>query len=100
MIIAREIESDPSVLIAAQPTRGLDIGAAQFVHQQLIAMAEKGIGVLLLSADLDELLAICHRFVVLYEGAIVGTLSAEEANREKLGLLMAGQSLASAGQSA
>lgn len=94
VIIAREINANPSVLIAAQPTRGLDIGAAHFVHEQLLDMRDKDMGVLLFSADLDELLSICDRFVVMYAGKIVGTLTVNEATREKLGLLMAGQSIA------
>lgn len=91
VVIARELALDPKVLVAAQPTRGLDVGAAGFVQEQLLALRAQGIGILLLSADLDELLAICDRFLVIYEGRIVGELAAEEATREQLGLLMAGK---------
>ena len=91
VIIARELTTNPRVLVAAQPTRGLDVGAAGFVHEQLLDLRSQGVGVLLLSADLDELLAICDRFVVLFNGQIAGELSTDEATRERLGLLMAGR---------
>ncbi len=90
VVIARELADNPLVLIAAQPTRGLDIGAATFVHEQLLQLRAAGCGILLLSADLDELLAMCDRFLVLYEGQIIGQLNAEDATREELGALMAG----------
>jgi ABC-type uncharacterized transport system ATPase subunit len=91
VIIARELTTNPRVLVAAQPTRGLDVGAAGFVHEQLLDLRSQGVGVLLLSADLDELLAICDRFVVLFNGQVAGELNADEATRERLGLLMAGR---------
>ena len=91
IVIARELASTPKVLVAAQPTRGLDVGAARFVHEQMMTLRKDGVGILLISADLDELLAICDRFIVLYEGRIIGALSAEEATREGLGMLMAGR---------
>ena len=91
VVIARELANSPRLLIAAQPTRGLDVGAARFVHEQMLELREQGTGILLVSADLDELLALCDRYVVLYEGRIVGQLAASEASREQLGLLMAGR---------
>lgn len=91
VVIARELAHAPKVLIAAQPTRGLDVGAAEFVHEQLLDIRNKGIGILLLSADLDELLAICDRFLVIFEGRIIGNLEADAASREQLGMLMAGR---------
>lgn len=86
LVIARELAGDPAVVLAAQPTRGVDIGAAEFVHGQLRAARDRGAAVLLISADLDELLALADRIVVLYEGAIVG----ESLDEAELGLLMAG----------
>ncbi len=92
-VIARELAEMPRVLIAAQPTRGLDVAAARFVHEQLLARRGAGLAILLLSADLDELLLLCDRFLILYAGQIIGALDAAEATRDQLGLLMAGQSL-------
>ena len=92
-VIARELALQPRALIAAQPTRGLDVGAARYVHEQLLALRAAGLAILLISADLDELLSLSDRFLTLFEGRIVGELSAEEATRTKLGLLMAGHSL-------
>ncbi len=91
VVIARELSRRPVALIAAQPTRGLDVGAAQFVHEHLLQLRNAGVAVLLISADLDELLALADRFAVIFRGRIVGLLSAEEATRERLGLLMAGR---------
>ncbi len=92
IIIARELSSSPDVLVASQPTRGLDIGAIEFVHEQLLSAKNDGIGILLISTELDEILSLSDRILVLYEGKIVGELDAEEANKEKLGLLMTGSS--------
>ncbi len=92
VVIAREMAQQPNVFIAAQPTRGLDVGAAQFVHEKLLEIRGKGAGVLLISADLDELLALSDEIVVMYEGRIVGRMAQAEATREKLGLLMTGSS--------
>ena len=92
-VIARELASRPRALIAAQPTRGLDVGAARYVHEQLLSLRDQGLAILLISADLDELLSLSDRFLTLFEGRIVGELSAAEATRTKLGLLMAGHSL-------
>jgi len=86
LVIARELAGDPAAVLACQPTRGVDIGAAEFVHAQLRAARDRGAGVLLISADLDELLALADRIVVLYEGALVG----ESRDEAELGLLMAG----------
>lgn len=91
VVIARELSRRPSVLIAAQPTRGLDVGAALFVHEQLLSLRDAGVAILLISADLDELLTIADRFAVIFKGHIIGSLTAAEATREQLGLLMAGR---------
>lgn len=93
IVVARELADQPDVLIAAQPTRGLDVGAIQFVHQELLRLREQDAAILLISADLDELLALSDRFLVIFEGRIVGELAPEDATREQLGMLMAGRTL-------
>ena len=98
IILARELSRDPHVIIAAQPTRGLDIGAMEYVHQRLLeerarileAKKEEGAAILLISEDLDEILALSDRIAVMYEGHIMGILDRAEATPESLGLLMAG----------
>ncbi|MFD2672645.1 ABC transporter ATP-binding protein [Marinicrinis sediminis] len=89
-IIAREIDRDPAVLIAAQPTRGLDVGAIEFIHRRLIAERDKGKAVLLISFEMDEILHLSDRIVVMYEGEIVGHVNPQETNDQELGLMMAG----------
>lgn len=91
-LIAREVEMEPKILILRSPTRGLDVGATEAVRNQALAERARGVAVLLISEDLDELLALSDRLLVLYEGEIVGEMPAEEATAERLGLLMAGQS--------
>jgi len=91
VVVARELAERPAVLIAAHPTRGLDVAAAQFVHQELLRLRSEGVGILLVSADLEEIMALSDRILVLFEGQIVGELKPEEATQERLGLLMAGQ---------
>ena len=91
VVIARELATPPAVLIASQPTRGLDTGATGFVHEQLLNLREQGCGVLLISADLDELLALSDRIAVLFEGRILRIFPREEATREQIGLAMAGK---------
>jgi len=78
------------LLVAASPTRGLDVAGIETVHSYLRGAAEQGVGVLLISEDLDEILALADRVVVMYEGAVVGERAAESATVEDLGLLMAG----------
>ncbi|MFO7740881.1 MAG: ATP-binding cassette domain-containing protein [Anaerolineae bacterium] len=90
LILAREISRDPAVLVAAQPTRGLDVGATQYVHQRLLDQRERGKGILLISEDLDEILRVADRVAVMYEGRIMDTLPTDQATSEELGLLMAG----------
>jgi simple sugar transport system ATP-binding protein len=90
VVLAREISEDPVFLIAAQPTRGLDIGAAQFVHERLIEKRDSGTAILLVSAELDEVLALSDRIAVIYEGQIMGIFEAGESNEEEIGLLMTG----------
>ena len=90
VVIARELSRSPRVIIAAQPTRGLDIGATEYVRQQLIEQRMDGVAILLISEDLDEILALSDRIAVIYEGQIMDIVPREEATPEKLGLLMAG----------
>lgn len=89
-IIAREIDRDPALLIAAQPTRGLDVGAIEFIHKRLIDQRDKGKAVLLMSFELDEILNVADRIAVMYEGQIVDIVDAKRTNETELGLLMAG----------
>ena len=96
VVLAREILGDPKVLIASQPTRGLDIGAAEFVHERLLELRSERRGVLLISLDLDEVLGLADRVLVLYRGRAMGVLTREEATREKVGLMMLGQAVAEA----
>ncbi|PIE35449.1 ABC transporter ATP-binding protein [candidate division KSB3 bacterium] len=90
VIVAREFNHDPKFLLAAQPTRGVDVGSIEFIHQQLVQARDAGKAVLLISADLEEILSISDRIAVIYEGKIVGILNPEEATEEKLGLMMTG----------
>jgi simple sugar transport system ATP-binding protein len=89
-LIAREVQLVPKVLIARSPTRGLDVGATGAVREHILSERARGTGVLLISEDLDELLALSDRLVVMFDGEIVGEMLAEEATAEKLGLLMGG----------
>lgn len=90
IVLARELSRKPRTIVAAQPTRGLDIGAAEYVREQLILQRNEGTAVLLISEDLDEIFALSDRIAVIYEGKIMGVLSRDRATREKVGLLMAG----------
>jgi simple sugar transport system ATP-binding protein len=91
VLLARVLSRDPRVLIVSQPTRGLDVGATEYVRSQLLARRADGAAVLLVSEDLDELLALADRLIVLYEGRVVGEMAAGDADREQLGMLMAGR---------
>jgi ABC-type uncharacterized transport system ATPase subunit len=90
VVLARELSRQPRVLIAAQPTRGVDIGATEYVHAQLLEQREKGTAILLISEDLDEVMALSDRIAVIYEGQIMGIVDGATATPEQLGLLMAG----------
>jgi simple sugar transport system ATP-binding protein len=91
LIIARELQREPDVVLAIQPTRGLDVGAIEFVHRQLINARDRGKAVLVLSFDLDEVLDLSDRLNVLYQGRIVGDFVNGEVSRTELGLLMGGR---------
>ncbi len=93
-IIARELSQDPRLLLVAQPTRGLDVGSIQFIHEQIIALRDSGVAVLLVSAELDEILSLSDRIGVMYQGKMVGTVDGDQATRETLGILMAGGTIA------
>lgn len=90
LIAAREFSQPIQLLIAAQPTRGIDVGSIEFIHQQIVRARDEGLAVLLVSAELDEILALSDRIAVIYHGRIVANLDAAGADREQLGLLMAG----------
>ena len=89
-IIAREIDKDPELLIAVQPTRGLDVGAIEYIHKQIVAQRDAGKAVLLVSLELDEVMDVPDRILVMYEGEIVGELDPKKTTQEELGLYMAG----------
>jgi simple sugar transport system ATP-binding protein len=89
-MLARELAGEPAVVVASQPTRGLDVGAMEFIHQRLLQERERGAAILLISEDLDEVFALSDRIAVLYEGEIIGELSVERASREQIGLWMSG----------
>jgi simple sugar transport system ATP-binding protein len=90
MIVARELSRPIKLLIASQPTRGLDVGSIEFIHNRLVQARDKGVAVLLVSAELDEIMSLSDRIAVMYKGQIIATLDAAQASREELGLLMAG----------
>jgi simple sugar transport system ATP-binding protein len=90
VILAREISRRPRVIIAAQPTRGLDIGATEYVRERLLEQRRRGAAILLISEDLDEILALSDRIAIIYEGQVMDILPRDEATPERLGLLMAG----------
>jgi general nucleoside transport system ATP-binding protein len=97
-IIGREVDRNPDLLIAAQPTRGLDVGAIEFIHKRLIEQRDNGKAVLLLSFELDEIMNVSDRIAVIYEGKIVAVVNPRETTEQELGLLMAGSSRKEAGE--
>ncbi len=90
LVLAREIGCDPSVLLIGQPTRGVDIGAIEFIHKRIVALRDAGKAVLLVSVELDEILGLADRILVMNGGEIVGEVARSDATEEKLGLMMAG----------
>jgi len=98
LIMARELSRRPKVLIAAQPTRGVDIGATEYIHQRLLEQREAGTAILLISEDLDETRTLSDRIAVMYEGQIVGIVKRDQATVEQIGLMMAGISMQEAMQ--
>ena len=93
VVVGRELAGDPTFIIANQPTRGLDVGSIEFVHKTLVEERDKGAGVLLVSVELDEVMALSDRILVLYRGTIQGELDAATATEEEVGILMAGGTL-------
>jgi len=90
IVVAREIERDPDILLVGQPTRGVDIGAIEFIHKQIIALRDRGKAVLLVSVELDEVLSLSDRIAVMFDGQIMGERLPQHTNERELGLLMAG----------
>jgi simple sugar transport system ATP-binding protein len=90
LLLARELSLRPTLLVACSPTRGLDVGAVQATHRLLLEQRQRGCAILLISEDLDEVLALADRIAVMYEGRIAGSVRSEEADAAKLGLMMAG----------
>jgi general nucleoside transport system ATP-binding protein len=90
VIVARELSREIKFLVANQPTRGLDVGSIEYIHHEIIEMRDEGIGVVLISAELDEIMALSDRIAVMYHGEIVAILQADQVTREELGLMMAG----------
>jgi len=90
VIVARELSRPVKLVIASQPTRGLDVGSIEYIHKEIIAMRDRGVAVLLVSAELDEIMSLADRIAVMYRGEIVETVDRKDASREQLGLLMAG----------
>jgi simple sugar transport system ATP-binding protein len=99
LIMARELSRRPEALIAAQPTRGVDIGATEYIHQRLLMQREAGTAILLISEDLDEIRTLSDRIAVIYEGKIIGVVTRGQATVEQIGLMMAGISMTDAMQS-
>lgn len=89
-VVAREMDREHSLLIAVQPTRGLDVGAIEYIHNQLVAKRDEGSAVLLVSFELDEVMNLADRILVMYEGEIVGQLDPKTTTVQELGLYMAG----------
>jgi ABC-type uncharacterized transport system ATPase subunit len=96
IVVAREITSDPDLLLVGQPTRGVDIGAIEFIHRQLIAMRDAGKGILLVSVELDEIMSLADRILVMFDGGIVGEVPQDRRDERTIGLMMAGVPLETA----
>jgi len=90
VVLARELSGNPAVLIAAQPTRGLDVGAIEYMTNRIRQAADDGVAVLLISSELEEILDVADRIVVMYRGKIAGEMSRADADLERIGLLMGG----------
>ena len=92
IVLARELDRNPDLLLVGQPTRGVDIGAIEFIHRRLVALRDAGKALLLVSVELDEILALADRILVMHDGRIVGDVPRAEATERTLGLMMAGVS--------
>ena len=89
-IMARELSGQPDVLLVAQPTRGIDVAASLYIHQRLVAQRDSGTATVIVSEDLDEVMTISDRVLVMYEGMIIGSADPRSATREEIGMMMAG----------
>ena len=96
IVLAREMDTDPDLLLVGQPTRGVDIGAIEFIHQRLIGMRDAGKAILLVSVELDEIMSLADRIIVMFDGGIVGEIVQDKATEQMLGLMMAGERVAAA----
>ena len=90
LVVAREFQRNPQVLIAAQPTRGVDVGAIEFIHQRIVRARDEGAGVLLVSSELEEILSLSDRILVMYEGRIAAEFNRGQVSERELGLKMGG----------
>ena len=90
IVVAREIERNPDLLLIGQPTRGVDIGAIEFIHKQVVALRDAGKAILLVSVELDEIMNLSDRIAVMFDGRIMGERDPAKTNERELGLLMAG----------
>ena len=98
IVLGRELDRDPDVLLVGQPTRGVDIGAVEFIHKRLIAMRDSGKAILLVSVELDEIMSLSDRILVMFGGEIIGEVAQGQATEQMLGLMMAGERQAAVGQ--
>jgi simple sugar transport system ATP-binding protein len=90
IVVGREMGRDPDVLLIGQPTRGVDIGAIEFIHKRIVALRDAGKAILLVSVELDEIMSLADRILVMFDGRLVGEMPAVEASEQRLGLMMAG----------
>lgn len=90
IVLAREIERNPDLLLIGQPTRGVDIGAIEFIHQQIVALRDQGKAILLVSVELDEIMSLSDRIAVMFDGTVMGERDPAQTDEKELGLLMAG----------
>ena len=100
IILAREIERNPDLLLVGQPTRGVDIGAIEFIHKRIVELRDAGKAVLLVSVELDEIMSLSDRIAVMFDGRIMGERLPEETDERELGLLMAGIANGKTGEAA
>jgi simple sugar transport system ATP-binding protein len=100
IVVAREIERNPDLLLIGQPTRGVDIGAIEFIHKQIVALRDQGKAILLVSVELDEIRSLSDRVAVMFDGRIMGFRDPETTDERDLGLLMAGIAEGSKGEAA
>jgi simple sugar transport system ATP-binding protein len=93
VVVAREFSRPIKLLVASQPTRGLDVGSIQYIHERIVDKRDDGTAVLIVSSELDEVMALADRIAVMFRGRIIGTVDAETTTRERIGLMMAGASV-------